>query len=331
MRPLIFAMPDNCMDSGGALAQVRFMELCSTFRQVLTAYYNDRVEGALHLDDALKTPEILSQNPIFVIHWGPDIRHLLQRLAGHDVIYFAHSVGWGNELPPSVPIICVSKNTMAFWGRNAPSSYITYIPNVVNFSEGDATFVRDIDVLIQKRKSSQYLLHELLPALEGHCKVTVLDEWVDDLSTLFRRSKVYLYDSVEHWLEKQVTEGFGLPPLEAMAQGCVVFSSVNDALADYLEPSFNCHKLRVHSVEWDAARILKAVSDQEPRQLDTQWFETYSNAHVTMRLKVVLSELHAFFDHAHQHTSNIDDLKSLRVPTTFSRVKRKLRRALMSS
>jgi hypothetical protein len=45
---------------------------------------------------------------------------------------------------------------------------------------------------------------------------------------------VVLYDSADYWRSVGVSEGFGLPPLEALACGCVVFSSLNHALADPL-------------------------------------------------------------------------------------------------
>jgi glycosyltransferase involved in cell wall biosynthesis len=47
------------------------------------------------------------------------------------------------------------------------------------------------------------------------------------LAQLFNSSKIYLYDSAEYWVVKGLTEGLGLPPLEALACGCIVFSSVN--------------------------------------------------------------------------------------------------------
>nr|WP_231599416.1 glycosyltransferase [Crocosphaera watsonii] len=43
----------------------------------------------------------------------------------------------------------------------------------------------------------------------------------------FNRSKVYLYDSAEYWAQQRVSEGFGLQPMEALACGCQVFSSIN--------------------------------------------------------------------------------------------------------
>ena len=81
------------------------------------------------------------------------------------------------------------------------------------------------------------MLNQLVPALrQAGLVVEVQAGWVDDLVDLFNRSTVYLYDSAEYWRGRRVTEGFGLPPLEALACGCVVFSSLNHALADYGDP-----------------------------------------------------------------------------------------------
>ena len=76
------------------------------------------------------------------------------------------------------------------------------------------------------------MLNRLVPALRRQgLSVKVQKGWVDDLVGLFNSSIVYLYDSAEYWRARGLSEGFGLPPLEAMACGCVVFSSLNNALS----------------------------------------------------------------------------------------------------
>jgi hypothetical protein len=263
--------------------------------------------------------------PIFVIHWGPDIAMLLDRLRGRDVVYVAHSTGWGMALPPAVPILCVSRHTMAYWGRHAPNSYIAHVPNVVEIGESAGLVERDVDVLVQKRKSSRYLLDRLVPALREHCRVTVLDGWVDDLSVWFRRSKVYLYDSLEHWADVGATEGFGLPPLEAMGHGCTVFSSVNDALADYLDPCFNARKIRVHSLAWDVAAIRRALEEGAPAPPPPSWFAAYAPDRVAARLETVMTDLGRFFEATAGTESDIEDLWALRRPTPLQRARRAAR------
>jgi glycosyltransferase involved in cell wall biosynthesis len=71
-----------------------------------------------------------------------------------------------------------------------------------------------------------------------------------------------------------VSEGFGLPPIEALACGCVVFSSLNHALADLLDPGVIGHQLGAGSLEGDLVRISAAVADPwawrpEPAALET--------------------------------------------------------------
>lgn len=322
MRPLIFLFPHNRMDVGGNSAQVRFVDACRRLTSVTTAFYGDRVAGHPHLDDVLAAGIGLGDDaPIFVIHWGPDIAMLLDKLRGRNVIYIAHSTGWGMALPPNVPILCVSRHTMSYWGRHAPNAYLALLPNIVDVTPRSTQF-RDIDVLVQSRKSSAYLLDRLVPALREQCQVTLLDGWVDDLGEWFDRSKVYLYDSIEHWIDVGATEGFGLPPLEAMGHGCVVFSSVNDALADYLDPGLNCRKIRVHSLAWDVKAVLKAVEEHAPRVNDPVIFEPYAFDEVSVRLQTLLGDLQNFFGFTAGSQSDLEDLWEMRRPTTLQRAKR---------
>jgi glycosyltransferase involved in cell wall biosynthesis len=188
---------------------------------------------------------------------------------------------------------------------------------------------RDIDVLIQKRKSSAYLLDVLAPTLANKCRLKIMDEWVDDLSEYFNRTKVYLYDSTDHWLQKNATEGFGLPPLEAMACGCTVFSSINDALSDYLDPGFNCYKLRTYSTAFDRAGILSEVENfvaANPEPL----IRDYRSPAVLERAQVVMAELNRFFDHLRDTPSDIPSAKGNKPePMSLSRLKSSTRAALI--
>ncbi|ARI84644.1 hypothetical protein BH695_5365 [Microcystis aeruginosa PCC 7806SL] len=53
----------------------------------------------------------------FVVSWGFDLPKLVPRLRSHNIIYHAHSTGYGFRLPPGIPIITVSRNTMGYGGK----------------------------------------------------------------------------------------------------------------------------------------------------------------------------------------------------------------------
>jgi glycosyltransferase involved in cell wall biosynthesis len=91
--------------------------------------------------------------------------------------------------------------------------------------------------------------------------VEVQSGWVDDLVDLFNNAAVYLYDSADYWRGRGVSEGFGLPPLEALACGCVVFSSLNHALADFLDPGVVGHQIGAGTLQGDLERIARAVRE----------------------------------------------------------------------
>jgi Glycosyl transferases group 1 len=232
------------------------------------------------------------------------------------VMYHAHTSGYGFRLDSSVPIVTVSRNTMGYWGQQAPHSLIYYLPNQISdeFSNQntDRYSDRSIDVLVQSRKSSSYLQKSLIPALQKKCRVEVITGFVDDLALLFNRSHVYLYDSAEYWAQQRVTEGFGLPPMEAMASGCHVFSSVNHALSDYLDPGFNCHKIAGYSTGYDVQRILQCLKTK-PKPLPVAFLDAYRSHNIVDRWAVILQDVNQFFDYAEQHGPDISELTPLKL------------------
>ncbi|QNJ01879.1 glycosyltransferase [Synechococcus sp. PROS-U-1] len=226
--------------------------------------YRERCHDHPFLADLLQR-ESVRDEVIWIVSWGFDVPRLIHRLRGHRVAYHAHSSGYGFDLPRGVPVLAVSRNTLGYWGDRAPRNPLYLVPNALEpqwMDRGDhlGSGSRSIDVLVQARKSSPYVLNQLVPALrQAGLVVEVQAGWVDDLVDLFNRSTVYLYDSAEYWRGRRVTEGFGLPPLEALACGCVVFSSLNHALADYGDPGRTMHQIGCGRLTFDLERIKSAV------------------------------------------------------------------------
>ncbi len=326
MRKLYFLVPGTGgkFACGGLWAELKTLNLAQLVCSADVVTYRQREQGKLFLDDILKEKDL--DDVIFVISWGFDIPKLAAKLKNYNVVYHAHSSGYGFRIPASIPIITVSRNTMGYWGQNSPNSLIYYLPNQIPDEFKNLSIKRDIDVLVQVRKSSEYLLQELIPELQKHCKVSVIDSYVEDLAGLFNRAKVYLYDSAEYWAQQRVSEGFGLQPLEAMACGCQVFSSINGGLSDYLDPGINCYKIAGYSKEYDVQRILKVVNTSTALVLPEQFLDEYRSENITKRLRFILEEINDLFDHQKHHSSNIKSLSKLRlVQLSTKRIFNKLR------
>ena len=313
MRKLLFLLPGTTkkFNCGGLWAELKTIELVKQICPAEIVTYRQREPDKLFLDDILQTPP--QPDTIFVVSWGFDVPKLVNRLQGYPTIYHAHSAEYGFRLPAQIPIVCVSRNTLGYWGQRSPHSLLYYLPNQISDRFVNRQQSRTIDVLVHARKSSDYLLHQLIPALEQHCRVKVIDGFVDSLADLFNLSHVYLYDSAEYWAAQGVTEGFGLQPLEAMSCGCQVFSSINHGLSDYLDPGFNCHKIAGFSTAYDVERILGIIKADLPVHDIESLVAEYRTANIISRLQVILTELNHFFDRVSPVSSDIAALNYQRI------------------
>ncbi len=260
---------------GGLQVELQTARLVGQLRPTELVTYRQREAGTPFLADLLRGEPAPGQ-ALWVVSWGFDVPPLLRRLRGRPVAYHAHSSGYGFDLPAGVPVLAVSRNTLGYWGERASRNPLFLVPNALEpqwlergargTSPGGAhpnaaSPRRRIDVLVQQRKNSAYVLQQLVPALRrAGLRVEVQSGWVEDLVDLFNSATVVLYDSADYWRGRGVSEGFGLPPLEALACGCVVFSSLNHALADSLDPGLVGHQIGFGSLEADLQRIASAVA-----------------------------------------------------------------------
>ena len=290
---------------GGLSVALQTARLLSTIRSTEIVTYQQRQEDHPFLDDLLQVAAA-EDCSLWLVSWGFHVPRLLHRLKGRSVIYQAHSTGYGFDLPPGVPVLAVSRNTLGYWGDRAPRNPLFLIPNALEplwLERGDrhqSGVKRPIDVLVQQRKSSDYVLTHLVPALRARgLQVEVQSGWVEDLIGLFNRATIYLYDSAEHWRAAGVSEGFGLPPLEAMACGCVVFSSFNHALADSLTPGESAHQIGQGLMKQDVNRIMSAVAQPDAWKLSSSRLEDLLQAHsefvLLQKWRITLESLDQFF------------------------------------
>ncbi|XHU96014.1 MAG: glycosyltransferase [cyanobacterium endosymbiont of Rhopalodia gibba] len=327
MRTLYFLVPGtgDKFACGGLWAELKTFNLAQQICKSQVVTYRQREPETLFLDDIVPAKSL--EDVIFVISWGFDVPSLANKLKNYHIVYHAHSAGYNFILPPSIPIITVSRNTMGYWGQKAPNSLIYYLPNQISNEFTNLHIERDIDVLVQVRKSSEYLIKQLVPELKKHCKVFVLDSYVEDLGQLFNRTKVYLYDSAEYWAQQGISEGFGLQPLEALACGCQVFSSVNGGLSDYLDPGFNCYKIAGYSRIYDVQRILKSINSSDKMILLEQILSEYRAENIIKRLALILEDINLFFDSKIQYSNDIQNLTKLKVTKLFvKRVWKKIKK-----
>jgi len=328
MRKLYFLVPGTTgkYGGGGLWAELNTYKLASQVCEAEVVTYRQKESATAFLADLL--PAVKPESAIFIIGWGFDVPKILAQLRGQNVVYHAHSSNYGFSLPANVPIVTVSRNTMGYWGEKAVNNLIYYLPNQISEEFRNFKRSRDVDILVQTRKSSEYLIQQLVPALQSLYRVEIIDRYVEDLAGLFNRSKIYLYDSAEYWAINNVTEGFGLPPLEAIACGCQVFSSVNHGLADYLDPGFNCHKIAAYSLDYDLMQI-KQVLQQPNAGRSDDWLVEYRSERLIARIETILKSINQFFDYQPQLQADIKGLTNKRLrQLKLQQFGRKLQRRL---
>ena len=115
---------------GGLNVALQTARLLSTLRLTEVVTYRERTESQPFLDDLLRD-ESAPGAALWILSWGFDIPRSLKRLRGRPVAYQAHSSGYGFDLPPGVPVVAVSRNTLGYWADRAPRNPLFLVPNAL--------------------------------------------------------------------------------------------------------------------------------------------------------------------------------------------------------
>ena len=146
---------------GGLSVELQTARLLSSLCSTELVTYRERHQDHPFLQDLLRG-ESPRRQVLWIASWGFDVPALIRRLRGHRVAYHAHSSGYGFTLPPGVPVLAVSRNTLGYWGDRCPRNPLLLVPNAIEpawlerGARGSAER-RPIDVLVQARKSSRYV------------------------------------------------------------------------------------------------------------------------------------------------------------------------------
>lgn len=276
---------------------------------------HEKINGALYAPELFAAQKILTasnsddstKNTLCVVTWGPLVENhismIRKNLPHAKILFYAQSFGWGIKVPAGIPIVCVSRFVMSQWALYSKGNFVGYVPPALseNFSHTAVQAPineppRTIDVLVHTRKQNSYCLNELLPALKKTgLAIHAIDEWIDQdqFANLLAQSKIFLYCTALHkagFFRRLPGEGFGLPPLEALAKGCTVASNLLGGVSDFLTPGVNCIKVETGSVEKDVNSITRGVQNFQA-VYDKQLLEQYSAEGVKNTWLIILKSI----------------------------------------
>ena len=116
---------------GGLSVALQTARLLGSVLPTSVVTYRQRTNENPYLFDLLES-ELPSKEILWLVSWGFDIPFLLRVLKGRRVVYHAHSSGYGFNIPPGVPIVAVSRNTLGYWGSRAPRNPLFLVSNALD-------------------------------------------------------------------------------------------------------------------------------------------------------------------------------------------------------
>ena len=313
------SMEDPFYVCGGWQIFNRACELAGRMRETELVTYRHREAGHRYLDDV---PRAELESGIVWVYWSSHLRELAERLAGCPrVAFYAMNEDYGRHFgqitPPEWPIVALSRFVAAHYALREPWRQILYLGPALHPAAVNRGGPRDLDVLVHVRKTTPYLRHELIPALEARLAVKVLREWVpqEEMLALLNRSRTYLY-----WVHRQIQglwihEGFGMQPLEAIACGAMPVSNAYGGLSDYLEAPWNSRKIGVHSLEYDVLQIERAARGHDGTNPDEERLRRlYGEEEFARRFEAVERELLFYFENRPDAPPQSFDIEPRRPP-----------------
>ncbi len=298
MTNIVFIFPDKPEKSGGYTIQDMIVPLFST--QATKIQKNDCAQF-------IKDNQTKKNQYLIIIFWGKHVDDLVTQFKGWRLVYYAHSVGYTfKNFHSHIPIICVSNSTMGYWGRqNTNPLYLLHNPIADRTPEIQIPYrssSKNIDIFIMNRKTSDYVKQLVEFIRQNHINVNIMqiDHWIDDHSEILQymqNAKVFLYDSRDYWQKRSLREGFGVPPMEAIQRKCIVFTSLNDSLSDYLEPHVNCFQF-TRNAHIDIQQILKAITSYDTiiSQLTLTFDPKYTKQHFISRARIIIDAIIQYYN-----------------------------------
>ncbi len=204
-------------------------------------WWNGRIVQAVHMDPETFIPESFKKRYAFLYREAPyRVDHLLTVCEPLEQKLQRYGKPVTNVRNGVDPIFLETPIT----GEHSDSKNpVLYFCGALGRRKGTDVLLRSFSQVIKNHPTAKLILsghgswESFYKGLAGQLGVL---EAVDYRGVVSLEEMVRIMDSATAFVFPTWSEGFGLPPLEAMARRCPVVTTVNDGTAQYVEHGRNC-------------------------------------------------------------------------------------------
>ncbi|MCA9412216.1 MAG: glycosyltransferase family 4 protein, partial [Candidatus Omnitrophica bacterium] len=231
-------------------------------------WWDGKIVQAVHMDPETFIPESFKKRYAFLFREVPyRVDHLLTVCEPLEQKLQRYGKPVTNVRNGVDPIYLETPTTGA---RSDSTNPVFYFCGALGRRKGTDLLLRSFAEVIKKHPTAKLILsgHGSWESYyKGFARHLGVLESIDYRGVISLEEMVRIMDHATAFVFPTWSEGFGLPPLEAMARCCPVITTVNDGTAQYVEHRKNCLLIEPGSIEDLTGAIEAVLADPDAARL----------------------------------------------------------------